>query len=146
MDNKVTHLGCEFIAKALTPGPKCPPIMKLMLDHNHFGSKGCNALMQGLKMNENIKELSLKFCSLDQDCARGIMEMLIFSKSKLEQLYLNGNNLRNEGTIKVLRGVSAAKELKKIHLADNQFNEDMEVLEAIKACMSANKTLAKYDF
>lgn len=146
MDNKVTHLGCEFIGKALTPGPKCPPIVVLKLDHNHFGSRGCNALMQGLKMNEFIKQLSLTFCSIDHEACRGLMEMLIFSKSKLEHLFLTGNNLRNEGVIKVLKGVSAAKALIKIYLADNQFNEDMEVLEAIKACMSTNKSLAKYDF
>ena len=97
-------------------------------------------------MNEFIQELSLKFCSLDQDCARGLMEMLIYSKSKLKQLYLNGNNLRNEGTIKVLKGVSAAKELVKIHLADNQFNDDQEVLDAIKSCMTTNKNLGQYDF
>ena len=46
----------------------------------------------------------------------------------------------------ILRGVSIAKELKKIYLADNQFNEEPEMLEAIKTCMTRNKTLAKYDF
>ena len=46
----------------------------------------------------------------------------------------------------ILNGVSIAKELKKIYLADNQFNEEPEMLEAIKSCMSRNKTLAKYDF
>ena len=46
----------------------------------------------------------------------------------------------------ILNGVSIAKELKKIYLADNQFNEETEMLEAIKSCMSRNKSLAKYDF
>jgi hypothetical protein len=45
--------------------------------------------------------------------------MLIFSKSTLEHLFLTGNELRNEGVIQVLKGVSAAKNLKKIYLADN---------------------------
>ena len=49
------------------------------------------------------------------------MEMLIFSKSKLEELILTGNQLRNEGVQMVLNGVSIAKELKKIYLADNQY-------------------------
>ena len=46
----------------------------------------------------------------------------------------------------MLNGVSIAKELKKIYLADNQFNEDEDVLESIKSCMSRNKSLARYDF
>ena len=46
----------------------------------------------------------------------------------------------------MLNGVSIAKELKKIYLADNQFNEDEDVLESIKSCMNRNKTLARYDF
>lgn len=52
----------------------------------------------------------------------------------------------NEGVKEVLNGVSIAKELKKIYLADNQFNEEPSVLEAIKICMTRNKTLARYDF
>ena len=48
--------------------------------------------------------------------------------------------------MQVLNGVSIAKELKKIYLADNQFNEKPEVLESIKACMTRNKSLARYDF
>ena len=39
----------------------------------------------------------------------------------------------------VLNGVSIAKELKKIYLADNQFNEEEDMLKAIKQCMGRNK-------
>jgi len=39
-------------------------------------------------------------------------------------MMLTGNKLGNDGTITILKGVSIAKELKKIYLADNQFNED----------------------
>jgi hypothetical protein len=48
LDNKVTHLGCEFIGKALSPGKLCPPVCILKLDHNNFGSKGMNNLLAGL--------------------------------------------------------------------------------------------------
>lgn len=74
------------------------------------------------------------------------MEMLIFSKSLLEELVLTGNHLGNEGSKIVLNGVSIAKNLKKVHLADNNFNQEEDMLEAIKKCMTINKTLAKYDF
>ena len=60
-------------------------------------------------------------------------------------MILTGNTLRNEGVKVILNGVSIAKELKKIYLADNSFNEEMEMLESIKNCMQKNKTLARYD-
>jgi len=64
----------------------------------------------------------------------------------MEELILTGNSLRNEGAKMVLNGVSIAKELKKIYLADNQFNEEEEMLKSIKMCMTRNKQLARYDF
>jgi len=50
---------------------------------------------------------------------RALLEILIYTKSKLKELNLSGNHLRNEGVIIVLRGVSIAKSLQKIYLADN---------------------------
>jgi Ran GTPase-activating protein (RanGAP) involved in mRNA processing and transport len=119
LDDKVSPLGCEFIGKTLTPGPSCPPIQILKLDHNDFGSKGLINLCKGLKENINLTTLSLTYCEIDHTGARSLMELLIFSKSKLEELILTGNNLRNEGAKMVLNGVSIAKELKKIYLGDN---------------------------
>ena len=130
----------------MTPGPHCPPIMNLKLDHNQFGSRGVNALVSGIQCNENLRHLQMKYCGIDKDGARALFELLIFSKSKLEILDITGNHLRNEGCKVVLNGVSVAKELKKIHLADNQFNEDAEMLDAIRNCMARNKSLARYDF
>jgi len=146
IDNKITSLGCEFIGRALKPGSTCPPVEILKLDHNQFGSRGVNALAEGLKQNEMLKTLSLCYCDIDQTGARALFEILIFQKSKLEEVFLTGNHLRNEGSIMVLNGVSIAKELKKIYLADNQFNEELEMLEAIKGCMTRNKNLPAYDF
>ena len=88
-------------------------------------------MLEGIHTNENLKTLSFTYCNLDADCSPALFEMLIFSKSKVEELILTGNNLRNQGVKKVLQGVSANKSLKKIYLADNQFNEDLEMLEAI---------------
>lgn len=53
--------------------------------------------------------------------------------------------MRNQGIITVFRGISINKNLKKIFLADNQFGEEEEVLEAIRDCWNKNKTLARYD-
>ena len=146
LDDKVTPLGCEFIGRTLTPGPTCPPVKILKLDHNPFGSQGLINLAAGIKENVNLTTLSLTYCELDHTGARSLMEILIFSKSKMEELILTGNNLRNEGAKMVLNGVSIAKELKKIYLGDNQFNEEQDMLDCIKNCMTRNTNLAKYDF
>ena len=78
LDCKVTSLGCEFMGKMLTPGPKCPPLAVLKLDHNPFGSDGVIALAEGLKANENIKILSLAYCDIDSRGGRPLLEILIF--------------------------------------------------------------------
>ena len=67
----------------------------------------------------NLKVLSLTYCDIDKNGGRSLFEILIYSKSHLEELILTGNNLRNEGVMTVLNGVSVAKELKKLYVADN---------------------------
>lgn len=64
----------------------------------------------------------------------------------MEELILSGNLLRNEGVKMVLRGVSIAKALKKIYLADNQFYDSDDMIESIKWCMAKNENLGRYDF
>ena len=93
-----------------------------------------------------MENLSLTYCNIDESGARALFEILIFTQSKLQELNLSGNHLRNEGTIMVLKGTSIAKELKKIYLADNQFMEEDDVLEAIDMCMKKNQNLGRYDF
>lgn len=123
-----------------------PTIISLKLDHNDFGSPGVIALADGLAINPTLRLLSLTYCGIDQDAAQALFEILIYTRSALEEVYLQGNMLRNEGVKKVLKGVSIAKSLKKIFLADNQFNDGEDVLKEIEFCMSKNKKLAKYDF
>jgi hypothetical protein len=45
----------------------------------------------------------------------------------------------------VFRGLSINKNIKKIYLADNQFDESDEVLDAIRNCFIKNKSLGRYD-
>jgi Ran GTPase-activating protein (RanGAP) involved in mRNA processing and transport len=102
-------------------------------------------LANGLSLNKTLTSLSLTYCNIDANGARALFEVLIFSKSTLEELNLTGNHLRNEGVTIVLRGLSIAKSLKKIFLTDNQFNDDPDMIEAFKSCMKKNKTLGRYD-
>lgn len=63
--------------------------------------------------------LSLTYCGIDEKASRALFEILIYTRSQLEEVNLAGNMLRNEGAIQVLKGVSIAKSLKKISIADN---------------------------
>ncbi len=145
LDDKITPLGCEFIAKSLHPKMN-PQIQILKLDHNTFGSHGVNNLSKSLAINPFLRLLSLTYCAIDASAAQALFEILIYTRSALEEVNLSGNLLRNEGVRRVLFGTAVAKSLKKISLADNQFNDDSEMLKAIEFCMIKNKKLSKYDF
>jgi Ran GTPase-activating protein (RanGAP) involved in mRNA processing and transport len=117
----------------------------LKLDHNAFGSEGVIALAEGLAVNPVLRMLSLTYCGIDAIGADALFEIMIYTRSALEEVNLSGNVLMNEGICTLLRGVSIAKSLKKLLIADNQFNDDTEVLKALHYCMKRNEKLGKYD-
>lgn len=117
----------------------------LKLDHNEIGSDGLKTLAQGLAINKNLTSLSLTYCNITAEGARPIFEMLIYTQSALEELVLSGNHLKNEGIIVIFRGVQVNKKLEHLHVADNQFDDDDEVMEAMRLAMSRCKTLPHYD-
>lgn len=90
--------------------------------------------------------MSLTYCGIDKDAAQALFEIMIYTKSALEDVNLSGNVLGNEGVERVLIGTSVAKSLKKLSLADNQFQDDEDWLKAIRFCMEKNLKLTKYDF
>jgi len=118
LDNNITPLGCEFLSKAMHP-KLSPQIQILKLDHNQFGSDGVIALSEGLAVNPVLRMLSLTYCGIDADGAEALFEIMIYSRSALEEVNLSGNLLMNEGICTLLRGVAIAKSLKKILVADN---------------------------
>ena len=123
LDNKITPLGCEFISRALHPKAQ-PQIQILKLDHNDFGADGVIALSEGLAINPVLRMLSLTYCGITEEGAQAIFEILIYTRSALEEINLSGNMLGNEGIMKVFEGAGIAKSLKKLIIADNQFNDD----------------------
>ena len=145
LDNGITPLGCEFLSKALHP-KQAPLIQILKLDHNQFGSDGVIALSEGLAVNPVLRMLSLTYCGITKEGADALFEIFIYSRSALEEVNLSGNLLMNEGVQIIFRGLSIAKSLKKILLADNQFSlDDAEVMSALEGCMGKNDKLSKYD-
>jgi hypothetical protein len=145
LDNKITPLGCEFIQRALHPKLN-PTLLVLKLDHNEFGSDGVIELSKSLAINPILKLLSLTYCGIDHNSAQALFEILIYTKSAIEDINLSGNVLGNEGVERVLIGASVAKSLKKLALADNQFQDSEDWLKAIRFCMEKNQKLTKYDF
>lgn len=144
LENKITPLGWDFIGRILVPqSPSAITVLKL--DHNDIGSEGVANLTKGLTTNKNLEELSLTYCNIDAEGARPLFEVLIYTKSGLKRLNLTGNHLRNEGIIELLRGVSAAKVLEQFNIADNQFGDDQDVMQAFKFWMTRNLTLKHYD-
>lgn len=62
MENNISELGCEFLAKVLmNPANK---ITKLRLDNNKIGLKGMSILAQGLRQNDRLEKLSLCYCNI----------------------------------------------------------------------------------
>lgn len=90
--------------------------------------------------------LSLTYCGITAEGAEALFEIFIYSRSALEEVNLSGNLLMNEGVVQILKGLSIAKSLKKILLADNQFSfDEEEVMKTLEFCMKKNEKLAKYD-
>ena len=102
-------------------------------------------LSEGLAINPVVRIISLQYCGIDAEAAESVFQILIYTRSALEDINLSGNNLGNEGIIKVFQGTSVAKSLKKIWLGDNQFNDEDDVLKAIMFCWVKNTRLGKYD-
>lgn len=96
-------------------------------------------------MNPTLVSLSLTYCNIHADGAAALFEILIYQKSALKELNLQGNHLRNEGIKEVLWGLRVAKTLEKINLSDNQFGRDDELITLLTTCMQKNKVLGTYD-
>ena len=155
MDNKITPLGCTFLAKILNRHK--PTITKLKLDNNPIGDEGLAKLTVGLRQNSTIEKLSFNFCGITQEGVRYIQEILANIDCRLRTLKLMGNKLGNEGVCEVLRAVnSCGDRLEKLNIADTGMNilgykEDMgdsieekiekELLEIVKK----NTSIAKYN-
>jgi Ran GTPase-activating protein (RanGAP) involved in mRNA processing and transport len=90
LDNKITPLGCEFISRALHP-KMASQIEVLKLDHNQFGSEGMKALSEGLAINPTLRLLSLTYCGIDHEAADAIFNIMIYTRSALEEVNLSGN-------------------------------------------------------
>jgi Ran GTPase-activating protein (RanGAP) involved in mRNA processing and transport len=78
LDNKITHLGCEFLGNLMHPKSN-GSIQILKLDHNDIGADGLKTLTNGLAINKTLTSLSLTYCNITAAGARPIFEILIYT-------------------------------------------------------------------
>ncbi len=96
-------------------------------------------------MNPSLVSLSLSYCNITAEGAEALFEMIIYQRSQLKELNLQGNHLRNEGIKEVFWGLRVAKVMEKVNLSDNQFGRDDELISLATTCMQKNKVLGTYD-
>jgi len=58
-------------------------------------------------------------CGLTSECADSLFEIVIYQSSVMQELYLGGNSLKDEGVIRLMAGLKCAKTLSKVSIADN---------------------------
>jgi len=83
----------------------------IKLDHNPLGNEGAKILSQGLGCNADVQLLSLTYCEIGPEGAEGLFEIIIYQNSKMIELSLTGNPLKDEGIITIFHGLAAAKAL-----------------------------------
>lgn len=144
MDNGVTALGCEFLARTL--GPNGNKVINLLrLDYNQFGTPGVEKLSQGLSQNSTLRYLSLQYCNIGEDGGMFIAHILMFFRNALEVLKLRGNYLGNVGVLDVLAGAKRSKVLTEIDLYDNKFQDSPELIKVMSDLFTNNTALTRYD-
>ena len=142
MDSGLTQLACEFLARPLGPVIN-HPLALLKLDHSSIGDDGLAMLARGLAMNQTLKILSLAYCDITVLGARALLEIVIFHKSAISDLDLQGNYLRAEGTEEFLHGLKINKSIDKLNLADNQIDDT--IFKCFPDFLAGNQTLKKLD-
>lgn len=103
MENKISSLGCEFLSKILLK-PYCK-IKHLKLDNNNIGNKGIENLSIGLRANNCLTKLSLKYCGIDNEGVQYVQAIIANINTKIRSLKLQGNHIGNQGVYNLLRAI-----------------------------------------
>jgi len=103
------------------------------------------SLTKALRMNPVIKELSVSHCGLTAESGRGIMEILIFQESELEEVNFRGNFLGNIGISHILFGLRINKAVNAINLSDNDVNDEIPLINDLVEMLKLNENLSKID-
>eukprot|EP00899_Mesostigma_viride_P008472 jgi/Mesvir1/17626/Mv08851-RA.1 len=119
----------------------------LSLDHNHLGDAGITTLIRGgLFRCASLERLNLGYNSLTVEGAKVIAELFDpLVVVKLQDLNLQGNNLRGEGCAVIGRAIAESASIKVLNLASNDLDETLEPLEILRDSFMANNSLTHVD-
>lgn len=101
LQNGIGPLGCEFLGKSML-SPLCM-VRQLKLDDNNILTEGLRNLTLGLRTNNVLDKLSLKYCGIDGEGAKYIQEILANINSRLRSLKLQGRCILFQGINWVMR-------------------------------------------
>ena len=102
-------------------------------------------------MNCILEVLSLKYCDIDKDAADALNTIIIYSKSALKELHLQGNHMGNIGMAGIIPGLRVAPTLKKLNMADNRITEEVrgeeepDAIAPFEEVFKFNKELRELD-
>ena len=117
LDCGITALGCEFLGRILG-GTILHPMKVLKLDLNLIGDKGARKLADALNMNSTLEILSLNYCGITTEGSHAVLEIIIYGKSELKEMYLKGNPFKDQGVNEILHSVKINTTLEKLDLSD----------------------------
>lgn len=89
----------------------------------------------GIALSPSLTHLSLSYCGLDKDSGKHLQLVLAFIDSKLETLNLQGNELGEEGSERMISGCCELMKamdinttVTELNLSDNKFGEGVNMI------------------
>uniref|UniRef100_A0A2P2HYP1 Ran GTPase-activating protein 1-like n=1 Tax=Hirondellea gigas TaxID=1518452 RepID=A0A2P2HYP1_9CRUS len=127
--NGIFHEGIAALAAALSHNPH---LRILNLNDNTFTVKGARAMAKHLPSMQELQVINFGDCLLKSSGATALAKALMTEHFKLEELYLDGNELTVEGGLSVVEAIQNKPMLKVLMLDDNMFGEEgRETIEAL---------------
>ncbi|KAL7682926.1 putative leucine-rich repeat domain superfamily [Plasmopara halstedii] len=146
LDCGIGENGCKALAEVLTR-QKAPGLLTLNLDYNlDIGDAGFSVLVDGLFINNILKQLHLDYCAIGQGSCFKLAQLISLPTCAIEVLSLNGNNIGNSGLHHLSLGLGRAQRLVKLNLSDNGIRNNIEALSAFRDALIRCKSLAHVDF
>ena len=120
--NGIYHVGIEALADAWGNNPN---LRILNINDNTLTEKGAKHLAVALKKLKHLEVLNIGDCLLKTSGALLIADALKESGAeKLQELYMDSNEIRIEGGLAIVEAVKSSPNLKLLMLDGNQFGDD----------------------
>lgn len=94
-----------------------PDLTALRLDHNPISKDGMASIGEMLKVNQDIRELHLRFCALGAN-GTSLLAAALRVNTSVEEVYMLGNQIGDEGA-EALLSVVPQSSLRRLEVQDN---------------------------